>query len=145
MCSCQNYTFAFCDRWPGGWKDRMTGTINIEYKGQRSEKGKQEENADKDKEEEYLFTANWQLGNRRVRCILMQNTGQSSRGQTVQVKQNGKCFEVLSPCSYHSVTTKGCVNYPPPVPPPVFILIMGLPVAARSKSKTNYRAVLLHK
>lgn len=90
----------------------MRGAINTEQNGQRREKGKQEENADKDKEEEeeYLFTANWQLENRRVRCILMQNTGQSSRGQTVQVRQNGKCFEVLSPCSYHLETAEGCVT-----------------------------------
>ena len=43
-------------------------------------------------EEEYLQTANWQLGNRRVRCTLMSQTGRrkEERGESYNITRKGK-------------------------------------------------------
>lgn len=59
------------------------------------EEGEEGEEKEEDVEEEYLQTANWQLGNRRVRCRLMSDTRKRERKEVETHLHRMDCLHTL--------------------------------------------------
>lgn len=79
----------------GRFSDKLAHDESGEGVDENEWEQEEEEEKEEDVEEEYLQTANWQLGNRRVRCHLMSDTRKRERKEVETHLHRMDCLHTL--------------------------------------------------